>query len=83
MDENQRRRNRFKIQCARWFGRDYEEEDEEEGMKVSMHGRFMVQPSVMALHQLNESIESGDDDDDGEKKRQATQYRLTTVKVSS
>ena len=85
MEEAERRRQRWKknLSLKAWFGDDEDEKEQEEGMKISMHGRLMVQPSRRVLKGpgIGDSIEE-DDDEDGdeeEKKRAETQYRLTTV----
>ena len=51
--------------------------DDEGSMKLSMHGRLMVQPSRMVLD-IEENVSFNADEE--EKRRAETQYRLTTQK---
>ena len=86
MDENARRRYQWKRSLSKWLktGESDEDDDEEGGLKISMHGRLMVQPSRRVFKDLSNSEDSGrgteDEEDLEEKRREETQYRLTTMK---
>ena len=86
MDENARRRYRWKRSLSKWLKPNESDDDDEEegGMKISMHGRLMVQPSRRVFRDLSKSEDSGrgteEEEDLEERKREETQYRLTTMK---
>lgn len=88
MDERTRRRQRWKksLSISNWIGKGDSDDDSDDGVKVSMHGRLMVQPSKRILKDMSlGSTGAGrmtaiEEDDEDEKRRAETQYRLTTVK---
>jgi hypothetical protein len=86
MDEKERRWQKWRKGMANFLGFDDEGsnvgDDGIRGVKVSMHGRLMVQPSRRVLDiQISDLDGSSDDDEEAaEKKREQMQYRLTAVK---
>lgn len=83
MDENTRFRSQLKKRISsginQLIGKAGEDDysDDEGSMKMSMHGRLMVQPSRRVLD-IEENVSF--DPDEEEKKRAETQYRLTSMK---
>ena len=83
MDENTRYRHQIRRRLSskvkqlfkKIEGDDNVSEADDERMEMAMHGRLMVQPSKRNLFPSDSSYS-----DEKEKKREETQYRLTTMR---